>query len=276
MSIKIFISYPKRQPELPRLVADLLESAGYTVWWDTRLIIGQFFRRAIKQKLDAADAVIVIWTPYSVSSKWVIAEASRADDRGVLIPLRTKDLDPRQIPLPYSEYQTGVIEDHTGVIDDHEAILDAVKLITLNITKNLESSIQEGYRDDELKRVPLRRARVRILHNPLIVISCIGIVAFIGMFFFGAQSNDLSGSWICVSECQERGGYAAISQNNLDLLFTNEIHQVSTGRWVSDTQVLATSWGQLGNVGLGGRTISWNNKGRWVRPFRCFFTNSCS
>jgi hypothetical protein len=123
MPAKVFISYSKeRLVELTRDVASLLESAGYAAWWDTSLTPGEVFREVINRELDDADAVVVIWTPESVRSKWVVAEAGHADRRGVLITLRTKELDLRLIPKPYVEYQT-------DLVDNRDAILSAVRRI---------------------------------------------------------------------------------------------------------------------------------------------------
>jgi TIR domain len=90
---KIFISYSNQEPKPTRDVAALLTSAGYAVWWDTNLTPGEIFREVIDRELDEADAVIVIWTLHSVSSKWVLAEADHAERQGKLITLRTKDIE---------------------------------------------------------------------------------------------------------------------------------------------------------------------------------------
>jgi hypothetical protein len=122
MPPKIFISYSKEQPKPTRDVAALLESVGYEVWWDTNLTSGENFREVIDRELDAADAVIVIWTPQSVSSNWVIAEADRAHRRGILITLRTEDVEHWRISKPYGAY-------HTDLVDNRDAILAAVKRV---------------------------------------------------------------------------------------------------------------------------------------------------
>jgi hypothetical protein len=75
MQVKIFISYSKKQPEPTRLLDKCLSALGYEVWWDTDLLAGQDFRAELDRKLDEADAVIVIWTPDSIHSAWVKAEA---------------------------------------------------------------------------------------------------------------------------------------------------------------------------------------------------------
>ena len=82
----IFISYSKQQPQPTRDVAAYLTSEGYSVWWDANLTSGELFRDVIDRELDAAKAVIVIWTAHLVASKWVLAEADHADRDGRLIP----------------------------------------------------------------------------------------------------------------------------------------------------------------------------------------------
>jgi formylglycine-generating enzyme required for sulfatase activity len=118
----IFISYSKQQPQPTHEVAAYLKSQGYSVWWDTDLTAGEIFRDVIDRELDAAKAVIVIWTKHSVASKWVLAEADHADRDGKLIPLRTRDLDAWRIPKPFSTY-------HADVVDNREAILAAVRRV---------------------------------------------------------------------------------------------------------------------------------------------------
>src|SRR4051794_15832902 len=94
----VFISYSKsRRAEAADLAADL-EARGYTVWWDTDLIIGDQFQDVITTRLARALAVIVIWSPVSVESNWVQSEAGRAMKRKVLIPVYTSDLDIDKIP----------------------------------------------------------------------------------------------------------------------------------------------------------------------------------
>jgi hypothetical protein len=116
----IFISYSQKQPQPTRDLAAYLESKGYSVWWDTDLTSGEDWREVINREIDAAKAAIVIWTPESITSEWVLAEADRANRQKKLIPLRTRDLDPRDIPMPYGRYQT-------DFVDRREAILKAVK-----------------------------------------------------------------------------------------------------------------------------------------------------
>ncbi len=116
---RIFISYSKADPQPTRELADFLTARGYSVWWDTNLTAGEVFREVIDRELDAADAVIVIWTPHSVGSNWVIAEADHGARRKRLITLRTANLQPWRIPKPYNTY-------HTDILDNSNAVLAAV------------------------------------------------------------------------------------------------------------------------------------------------------
>ncbi len=116
----IFISYSKKDAEQARLIEALLEAQGYSVWWDTSLETGEEFRQEITKELDAAKAVIALWTQNSVKSVWVNAEASRAHSARKLVPLKAHLLAHNQIPLPFSEL-------HTTNFDNHQEVLDAVE-----------------------------------------------------------------------------------------------------------------------------------------------------
>jgi adenylate cyclase len=52
---------------------------------------GQEFDDQISAELALARAVLVVWTPKSVTSRWVRGEAREAADRGVLVPVRFDD-----------------------------------------------------------------------------------------------------------------------------------------------------------------------------------------
>src|SRR5262249_42693854 len=68
------------------------------------------YRDEIMKQLAAARAVISIWTPNSIRSDWVRAEAGRAKADGKLIPLKTPDVAYAYIPLPFGEMHTENLE----------------------------------------------------------------------------------------------------------------------------------------------------------------------
>jgi len=74
----IFVSYARQDIDVAAQLAKLLENKGYAVWWDFRLLAGRSYRSEIAERIDHAKKVVVIWSPYSTGSSFVIDEASRA------------------------------------------------------------------------------------------------------------------------------------------------------------------------------------------------------
>jgi TIR domain len=102
----VFISYSKSDHALALKLSTFLESEGWTVWWDKSLGAADLYRDEIMKQLVAARAVITIWSPNSIRSDWVRAEAGRAKAGGKLIPVKTPELNYADIPLPFGEMHT--------------------------------------------------------------------------------------------------------------------------------------------------------------------------
>jgi hypothetical protein len=102
----VFISYSKADHALALTLSTFLESEGWTVWWVKSLGDADHYRDEITKQLDAARAVITIWTPNSIKSGWVRAETERAKAEGKLIPVKTPELTYADIPLPFGEMHT--------------------------------------------------------------------------------------------------------------------------------------------------------------------------
>jgi adenylate cyclase len=84
----VFVSYARNDKALVAPVVAAIEASGWSVWWDPEIAPGQEFDNLITTELAAARAVVVVWTPTSVNSRWVRGEARDAADRGVLVPAR--------------------------------------------------------------------------------------------------------------------------------------------------------------------------------------------
>lgn len=82
----IFLSYARTDRPAARLFAESLAAEEFRVWWDASLHSGETFDEVIEQKLRDAKAVVVLWSPRSVASRWVRAEATLADRRNKLVP----------------------------------------------------------------------------------------------------------------------------------------------------------------------------------------------
>src|SRR5215472_2941420 len=106
----IFISYSKADHALALKLSTFLEAEGWSVWWDKSLGAADLYRDEIMKQLAAARAVISIWTPNSIKSDWVRAEAGTAKKEGKLIPAKTSDVAYADIPLPFGEMHTENLE----------------------------------------------------------------------------------------------------------------------------------------------------------------------
>ena len=84
----VFISYARADKARVAPLVAAIEARGWSVWWDPAMSPGQEFDDEIDVALQAAKAVLVVWTPTSVSSRWVRGEARDAAERGILVPVR--------------------------------------------------------------------------------------------------------------------------------------------------------------------------------------------
>jgi hypothetical protein len=100
----VFISY-KREDE-PRVepLQIALKNAGLDVWWDKEIRGGDQWRQRILAELEAAQCVLVVWSHASTgpTGDFVVDEANRAKQRGVLLQVRIDNVKP---PLGFGEYQ---------------------------------------------------------------------------------------------------------------------------------------------------------------------------
>ena len=99
----VFLSYDHEDVALARPLAGALEKAGHTVWYDRHIHGGAQYSRKIEQALDAADAVVVLWSPRSLESAWVRDEAAEGRDRGKLVPLSVGGV---KAPMGFRQFQT--------------------------------------------------------------------------------------------------------------------------------------------------------------------------
>ncbi len=96
----IFISYSQDAPQATQDLAADLASKGYTVWFDTRLLPMDVFWNVIRDEIEAAKAVIAIWSPGALNSERVSAEAKMAHEMKKLVCVRTPDV--AALPKPFN------------------------------------------------------------------------------------------------------------------------------------------------------------------------------
>jgi len=111
----IFISYSREDRAAARHFAESFTREGFNVWWDAALRSGQTFDEVIEKELRAAKAVVVLWSPRSVASRWVRAEATLADRRNNLVPAIIEACDR---PIIFELTHAADLADWTGDTSD--------------------------------------------------------------------------------------------------------------------------------------------------------------
>ena len=107
----VFVSYARKDKALVAPLVAVLEAEGWSVWWDPAISPGQEFDRRIAQELKLASAIVVVWTPNSVESRWVRGEARDAADRGILVPVRFASAE---LPIDVRALHTMDLDDWDG------------------------------------------------------------------------------------------------------------------------------------------------------------------
>lgn len=111
----IFISYSREDRAAARYFAECFSHEGLSVWWDAALHSGETFDEVIEKELKASKAVVVLWSPRSVQSRWVRAEATLADRRNKLAPVIIENCDR---PIIFELHHTVDLADWTGDTND--------------------------------------------------------------------------------------------------------------------------------------------------------------
>lgn len=107
--VDIFAAYSAKDRERVRPIISELEAKGYKCWWDQQLVAGQDWSSTISQTVNAARAILIFWSPVSVDSPWVRAEAHVGLERNCLFPvLLHADVRP---PIPFDRIQHILAED---------------------------------------------------------------------------------------------------------------------------------------------------------------------
>ena len=98
----VFISYARGDEAQSQRVAEALRSEGYAVWRDDELPAHRAYTDVIEERLNAAEAVVVLWSAESAKSQWVRAEADTARKLGTLVQA---NLDGSSPPIPFNQIQ---------------------------------------------------------------------------------------------------------------------------------------------------------------------------
>lgn len=95
----VFVSYARNDRKSVSTIVEGLQSAGYQVWWDSRLLPFQDFSLEIETALKNTNCAVVAWSTTARNSLWVRAEATFALEAEKLVQL---SIDGAKPPLPFT------------------------------------------------------------------------------------------------------------------------------------------------------------------------------
>ncbi len=111
----IFLSYNREDQARAKPFAEAFKAQGLDVWWDTALTPGEAYDEVTETALRTAKAVVVLWSPRSVVSRWVRAEATLADRNKTLVPCM---IEPCERPIMFELTQTAELSHWQGDATD--------------------------------------------------------------------------------------------------------------------------------------------------------------
>jgi len=111
----IFLSYNREDSARAKHFADGFAAEGFEVWWDVALRSGEAYDEVTEAALHEAKAVVVLWSPRSVSSRWVRSEATIAERNKTLVPVT---IEPCRRPVMFELIQTAELSHWQGDTGD--------------------------------------------------------------------------------------------------------------------------------------------------------------
>jgi len=166
----VFISYKREDEDRARFPYDALKSLGIGVFWDHDIVGGERWDERLESELESPRCVVVLWSKGSTgpSGDFVRNEARRAQQRGVLLPVR---IDEVAYPLGFGGIQT---VDLIGWAGDLNSPYSRAFAQALSIKIKIEINIPGG-----ASRTPSRRRNTRFprRRGVLPVLAAIGLIA---------------------------------------------------------------------------------------------------
>ncbi len=113
---EVFISYSKQDRLVATALATKLKTWAIEVWWDYDLYAGENFHDTILASIDAAKAVIVVWSDTAARSSWVRDEATRASRQIKLVATHLPTFNLENLPLGFGQIHSTSVDDDAGIL----------------------------------------------------------------------------------------------------------------------------------------------------------------
>src|SRR5690349_9362677 len=92
----VFVSYSSFDRNRVEPIVAYLNAQGFTAWWDQLIDPGTSYRPVIQQALEEAACLVVVWSMASVVNDFVHSEVTRAQKKGIMMPV----VIDRNAPIP--------------------------------------------------------------------------------------------------------------------------------------------------------------------------------
>jgi serine/threonine protein kinase len=141
----IFLSYAHGDEARVDAVRRALSAAQFEVVYDAHIPAGTSWRDWLKEHVEQASVLIVLWSRRSAQRNWVRAEADVAQRSSVLIPIIIDDLTPDEVPFGFGEVQALLCQwDAHGELsrESTERLIQAVRA-KINTIDPLQTAIQQ-------------------------------------------------------------------------------------------------------------------------------------
>lgn len=122
--IDVFVSYAHNDRDRVRPLVEALKTAGLSVWWDTEIEVGSKWRDVIRDRLEHAKSVCVVWSTKSTERAFVREEAQHALKRGILIPVLLDDTTP---PLGFGEVKFASLANAATADEEMTRIISRIR-----------------------------------------------------------------------------------------------------------------------------------------------------
>jgi adenylate cyclase len=154
----VFVSYARTDKARVAPLVAAIEAKGWSVWWDPDITPGQEFDDQIEAEIDAAKAVVVVWTPTSVASRWVRGEAREAAERGILVPVR---FEQARLPMDVRAIHTTDIDGWNGNADSPQ-VQELLRALAATIARE-QASRSAGSGTGNAPQKPAARFTICVL-----------------------------------------------------------------------------------------------------------------
>jgi WD40 repeat protein len=170
----VFLSYAREDGAKAKVLADALFIRGCSVWWDRAIPPGRTFDHVIEEELNRARCVVVLWSKTAVASHWVLAEASEAARRQILVPAF---LDEVRVPLEFRRIQAADLKAWNGEAGHAEfrEFVDSISMLVLS-AEPVARALPSDLSTRRLQGLTASRRRARRFRTALVLMLLVGLM----------------------------------------------------------------------------------------------------